>query len=103
MASWSPAGGRCRTRRDGHHCPEGIDPMSNGLQTGIQTANYDRTRRDERGCRTNGVMVFLIGVLTPGPLAVADLEGRARGVGLLGDRQRITDAKSFKAAKKLLR
>ena len=35
-------------------------------------------------------------------LAVAELEVHARAAGLVGERQRLTDAKTFKAAKKKL-
>jgi hypothetical protein len=52
--------------------------------------------------RSAAVLAFLKGVLADGELAVADLEVRALAAGLLGERQKITDAKTFKAAKKRL-
>jgi hypothetical protein len=45
---------------------------------------------------------FLLEVLANGPLTVADLERKARAAGLLGQRQRATVSKPFKAAKKAL-
>jgi hypothetical protein len=48
------------------------------------------------------VVAFLRSTLTGGAVTVADLEVRARAAGLLGERQRVTDAKTFKAAKKKL-
>jgi hypothetical protein len=48
------------------------------------------------------VSAFLKGVLAGGAVAVADLEVRARAAGLIGERQRITDAKVIKRAKKEL-
>lgn len=59
---------------------------------------------DRKRARANGrgaaVVSFLEVALAGGPVAVAYLEARARTAGLLGDRQKITDAKIFKAAKK---
>ena len=52
--------------------------------------------------RITEVLAFLKGVLAGGAVAVAQLEARARSAGLLGERQKITDAKTFKAAKKRL-
>jgi hypothetical protein len=48
------------------------------------------------------VVAFLQSALTPDAVTVADLEMRARATRLLGEHQRITDAKLFKAAKKKL-
>jgi hypothetical protein len=45
------------------------------------------------------VVAFLQEVLTNNSVTVADLEVRARAAGLLGEHQRITDAKHFKRAK----
>jgi hypothetical protein len=45
------------------------------------------------------VVAFLQEVLTNKSVTVADLEVRARAAGLLGEHQRITDAKHFKRAK----
>jgi hypothetical protein len=56
-------------------------------------------------CHRDGsaaVLAFLKGVLGDGAVAVADLEVRALAAGLLSDRQKITDAKAFKTAKKAL-
>src|SRR5262245_41305737 len=47
--------------------------------------------------------LFLNAVLADGPVAVAELEFKARAAGLLGQRQEITNSKLFKAAKKILR
>jgi hypothetical protein len=52
--------------------------------------------------RERAVIDFLGQVLAQGPVAVVELEQRARNLRLLGVRQRITDAKGFKRAKKLL-
>jgi hypothetical protein len=46
------------------------------------------------------VEAFFRGVLNDGAVAVAELEARARAAGLLGEMQRVTDAKVFKRAKK---
>jgi hypothetical protein len=54
------------------------------------------------GDRDGVVSGFLKQVLAEGPVAVVELEQRARALDLLGERQRITDAKGFKRAKKLL-
>jgi hypothetical protein len=48
------------------------------------------------------VMSFLRAALGGGARAVAKLEAKARAAGLLGERQHITDAKTFKRAKKSL-
>jgi hypothetical protein len=45
---------------------------------------------------------FLKGVLAHGPVAVDELEVKGRAAGLLGENQKITDAKPFRAAKKSL-
>jgi hypothetical protein len=55
--------------------------------------------RERRGDRAAAVVAFLQEVLTNKSLTVADLEVRARAAGLLGEHQRITDAKHFKRAK----
>ncbi len=59
-------------------------------------------KRLARQGRAAAVVRFLEEVLAGGPVAVAEIEQRARGMRLLGDRQKITDAKRFKAAKKKL-
>jgi hypothetical protein len=50
-----------------------------------------------------GAASFLAQTLAGGALAVVEIEARARSAGLLGDRQRITNAKAFKGAKKKLK
>src|SRR5262245_40045327 len=50
--------------------------------------------------RMAAALRFLNAVLANGPVPVADLEIKARAAGLLGERQEITNAKLFKAAKK---
>jgi len=55
--------------------------------------------------RRSDVLVteFLRDALAADALGVPQLEARGRAAGLLGERQRITDAKAFKRAKKSLR
>jgi hypothetical protein len=65
----------------------------------MQTTGNENGAADDRNA---AVFAFLQGVLAAGPVSVADLEGRARAAGLLGERQMITDAKVFKRAKKKL-
>jgi hypothetical protein len=81
-----------------------IAPMNDQLQDTGQPAPADDHGRGRRyqACRERAVNAFLREVLTKGPVAVIELEQRARKVRLLGGRQRITDAKVFKRAKKLL-
>jgi hypothetical protein len=62
---------------------------------------------DSKHVRASGkyvpaVVSFLEAMLAGGAVTVASLEVRARAAGLLGERQKITDAKRFKAAKKKL-
>jgi hypothetical protein len=52
--------------------------------------------------RGAAVVAFLNARLADGPVAVADLEAAATAAGLLGQRQKIADARSFKAAKRKL-
>jgi hypothetical protein len=78
--------------------------MSDGTQVTIQTEVSVRRgpRRGLRRASSQAVTAFLGQLLSQGPVAVVELEQSARDVGLLGKRQRITDAKGFKRAKKLL-
>src|SRR5258708_9189748 len=71
-----------------------IAPMKEHLLHTTQTGSGSRRER--------AVIDFLGQVLAQGPVAVVELEQRARNLRLLGVRQRITDAKGFKRAKKLL-
>ena len=48
------------------------------------------------------VTAFLKTALADAALSVPKLEAKARAAGLLGERQRVTDAKLFKRAKKSL-
>jgi hypothetical protein len=52
--------------------------------------------------RIAAASIFLSAALADGPVAVAELEVKARAAGLLGERQKITNAKLFKASKKSL-
>jgi hypothetical protein len=79
-----------------------IAPMNDQLQDTAQPAPADDHGRGRRYQACRAVNAFLREVLTKGPVAVIELEQRARKVRLLGGRQRITDAKAFKRAKKLL-
>jgi hypothetical protein len=47
-------------------------------------------------------VTFLKTTLTDGPVAVSEIEARARAAGLLGERQRITNVKAFRKAKSAL-
>jgi hypothetical protein len=69
-------------------------------QTGV-TNDHGRARGSGSG-RDGAVIDFLGQVLAQGPIAVVELEQRAHNLRLLGERQRITDAKAFRRAKKLL-
>jgi hypothetical protein len=60
----------------------------------------EREQRRMRGERATAVVTFLEVALDRGPVTVTDLESRARAAGLLGEMQRVTDAKVFKRAKK---
>jgi len=72
--------------------------MEGEIQT--ETAvNRDRVAGDRNDDRAAAVVDFLQQTLTSNPVAVAELEVRARAAGLLGVHQRITDAKLFKWAK----
>jgi hypothetical protein len=67
-----------------------------------------QTQRRSSGqirCKTTlngGAAEFLRAALADGEVPVGELEVRARAAGLLGERQRITDAKVFKLIKKKL-
>jgi hypothetical protein len=52
--------------------------------------------------RIAAASLFLNAALADGPVAVAELEVKARAAGLLGERQKITNSKQFKATKKNL-
>jgi hypothetical protein len=66
---------------------------------------YADTQRaaSPRRASTSLVSEFLGLTLADGPVAVTDIEAKAREAGLLGPRQQITGAKLFKQAKKILR
>jgi hypothetical protein len=72
------------------------------VSAGRQPMKIAAKRNGSAADRSAVVLAFLKGVLADGELAVADLEVRAVAAGLLGERQKITDAKTFKAAKKRL-
>jgi hypothetical protein len=65
---------------------------------------YADTQRpaSPRRASTSLVLEFLGLTLADGPLAVPDIEAKAREVGLLGPGQEITGAKLLKRAKKIL-
>jgi hypothetical protein len=70
---------------------------------------YEGTYADTQGpasprrASTSLVSEFLGLALADGPVAVAAIEAKAREAGLLGPSQKITGAKLFKQAKKILR
>ena len=74
-----------------------IAPMNDQLQDTAQPAPGDDHGRGRRYQACRAVNAFLREVLTKGPVAVIELEPRARKVRLLGGRQRITDAKDSNA------
>ena len=61
-----------------------------------------RKIRSAKGDRPDAVALFLEGALGAGPVAVSELEAKARAAGLVGERQNLSDTKSFRAAKKRL-
>jgi hypothetical protein len=65
---------------------------------------YEATQRpaSPRRASTSLVSEFLGLTLTDGPVAVTDIEDKARAAGLLGPGQKITDAKLFKRSKRFL-
>jgi hypothetical protein len=69
---------------------------------------YEGTHGDTGGLvsprrtSTSLVLEFLQLTLADGPVAVTDIEAKARAARLLGPAQKITDAKLFKRAKRLL-
>jgi hypothetical protein len=69
---------------------------------------YEETHGDTRGLvsprrpSTSLVLEFLQLILADRPVAVAEIEAKARAVRLLGPGQKITDAKLFKRSKRLL-
>jgi hypothetical protein len=67
-----------------------------------QVKNMTRQINGAEALHSSAVAEFLLDVLAGGGSSVFELEAMARTAGLLGERQRITDAKSFKAAKKML-
>src|SRR5260370_35785698 len=71
-----------------------IAPMKEHLLHTTQTGSGSRRER--------AVIDFLGQVLAQGPVAVVELEQRARNLRLLGVPQRITAAKGFKRGKTLL-
>src|SRR5436190_24280363 len=62
----------------------------------------DRKRAGAPGGRIPSAIAFLEAALAGGAVAVAELEVHARAAGLVGECQRVSDAKTFKAAKKKL-
>ena len=72
-------------------------------ETAMQAAvSRDRKRAGAPGGRIPAAIAFLEAALAGGAVAVAELEVHARAAGLVGERQRVSDAKTFKAAKKKL-
>src|SRR5262245_63704626 len=71
-------------------------------ETNIDTAFAVSLTQAETTKRAAPVAVFLKDALTVGPAPVRTLESKAHGAGLLGKRQAITHAKSFKRAKQQL-
>jgi hypothetical protein len=71
-------------------------------ETGIDETDSDHRSHTSRGARSKLISEFLQDILADGPVAVADIEAQACRAGLLGPRQRITGAKPFKRAKKVL-
>src|SRR5262245_41041374 len=71
-------------------------------ETNIDTAFAVSLTQAETTKRAAPVAVFLKDALTVGPAPVRALESKAHGAGLLGKRQAITHAKSFKRAKQQL-
>jgi hypothetical protein len=60
------------------------------------------TQGNSRDLRASQIESFLREALAGGKMSVAALEERARAAGLLGERQTITDSKSFRSAKAAL-
>ena len=61
-----------------------------------------RSVRRAKDGHSDPVALFLSRALAPGPLTVSELEAKARAAGLLGERQSLSDAKRFRAAKRRL-
>ena len=79
--------------------------MVDSLQADTATqgaVSRDRKRAGAPGDRVPAAIVFLEAALAGGAVAVAELEVHARAAGLVWERQRVSDAKTFKAAKKKL-
>jgi hypothetical protein len=76
-------------------------PSGDTLRHRGETARK-RARTSNSPDRDWAVAAFLREELAHGDVAVIDLEVKARAAGMLGHRQRITDAKRFKAVKKKL-
>jgi hypothetical protein len=60
------------------------------------------TQGNSRDLRASQIRSFLAEALAGGKMSVAALQERARAAGLLGERQSITDSKSFRSAKAAL-
>jgi hypothetical protein len=56
-----------------------------------------RKIRSAKGDRPDAVALFLEGALGAGPVAVSELEAKARAAGLVGERQNLSDTKSFRS------
>lgn len=52
--------------------------------------------------RKDDAINFLRQVLADGPMSVADIEADARGAGVLGESQRISQSKPFRTAREAL-
>jgi hypothetical protein len=92
---------------------DAVDPKeSSASHPGVTIDNRDRSFGLGRDFATNpfgpaergrtSVATFLQSALADGPIAVCELEIKARAAGLLGDHQRVTNSKLFKWAKKAL-
>jgi hypothetical protein len=76
------------------------DKLTAAARTGV-AADSEWKQRGLRDERAAAVAAFLKAALAQGPVAVVELEVRAREASLLGN-QSITDSKSFKRAKQTL-
>jgi hypothetical protein len=75
----------------------------NGADTGQEEAYTATQRPPSLGRATTSLALrFLELALADGPVAVTDIETKARAACLLGPTQKITDAKLFKRSKRLL-
>jgi hypothetical protein len=75
----------------------------NGASSGYQGTSGDTQRPPSIGRATTSLVLEFLGLtLADGPVAVTDLEAKARAARLLGPGQKITNAKLFKRSKRLL-